>query len=160
MRILLIEDDANKAEQIGTFVGSVVPGAQIELRRSFQSGLKDAILGRFDAVLLDMTMPSYEVGPREPGGRERRYAGREILRQLDRRSTKAAVIVITQYEQFEENGDTVTLAELVSELKADYPQIFRDAVFYQAANTGWMEQLKSHLFALGGFVDHTSMPSR
>lgn len=142
MRILLIEDDSNKAEQIASFVSLISPNALMVTRRSYQSGLRDAILDRYDIVLLDMTMPSYEVGPREAGGRERRYAGKEILRQLARRGKRLPVIVITQYEQFEENGEIVTLAELIEELRAAYSENFVDAVFYQAANTSWMDRLR------------------
>lgn len=153
MRILLIEDDQNKCEQIARFVGAELPDAELVIRHSFQSGLKEAILCTPNLVLLDMTMPSYEVGPREPGGRERRYAGREILRQLSRRGIRVQVVVITQYEQFEEDGDTVRLPELVAELKAEYPEIFIDAVFYQAANTTWVGQLRALLTGLGGLHD-------
>ena len=145
MRILLIEDDQNKCEQIARFVGEEFLDAELVIRRSFQSGLKEAILSTPDLVLLDMTMPSYEVGPREPGGRERRYAGREILRQLLRRGIRVRVVVITQYEQFEEGGETVRLPELVAELRAEYPENFIDAVFYQASNTTWVGQLRALL---------------
>lgn len=149
MKILLIEDDANKADQIAAMVAAEVPSAAFTIKRAFQSGLKEAIIERPDLILLDMTMPSYEVGPREPGGRERRYAGREILRQLDRRSIDIPVIIITQYEQFEENGETITLEELTTELQRDYRHNFIAAVFYQAANTEWMSRLKT-LLALQG----------
>lgn len=149
MKILLIEDDPNKAEQIGNFVVGVLPHSEMVIRRAFQSGLRDAVLVAYDAILLDMTMPTYEIGPREPGGRERRYAGREILRQLDRRSIQIPVIVITQYEQFEESGETVTLSELINQLRGDYPAIFLGAVFYQAANTSWMGQLRDLLTSIG-----------
>jgi DNA-binding NarL/FixJ family response regulator len=151
MHLLLIEDDPNKAEQIGNFITSIYPNACMTVCRAFQSGLREAVQGTYDVILLDMTMPTYEVGPREPGGRERRYAGREILRQLERRSRKVQVVVITQYEQFEENGEIVTLSELVGFLKRDYSDIFTGAVFYQAANTSWMDQLRSILLKLGGF---------
>lgn len=87
-------------------------------------------------------MPTYDVGPREPGGRDRRYAGREILRQLSRRRSALAVVVITQYEQFEENGVSVTLSELVAALESEYPSNFRGAVFYQAGNVAWMDELR------------------
>lgn len=155
MKILLIEDDVNKAEQITGFLGGIGPHYEPVVRRAFQSGLREAILGEYQVILLDMTMPTYEVGPREPGGRERRYAGREILRQLDRRSLPTPVIVITQYEQFEENGETVTLAELVGQLREDYPAIFAGAIFYQAANTSWMDQLRSLLSDIEARRDQT-----
>jgi CheY-like chemotaxis protein len=153
MRMLLIEDDVNKAEQIAGFVGATFPDWELVVRRAFQSGLKEAIINPPQVILLDMTMPSYEVGPREAGGRERRYAGREILRQLSRRSISVPVIVITQYEQFEEEGEIVALAELVAQLRAEYPVNFVDAVFYQAANASWMERLKTLLLMQEGDGD-------
>lgn len=153
MRILLIEDDQNKCDQIARFVQSEYPEVEFIIKRSFQSGLKEAILSTPDLILLDMTMPSYEVGPREPGGRERRYAGREILRQLSRRNIKVRVVVITQYEQFEENGEIVRLPELVAVLKSEHPDNFIDAVFYQAANTTWVGQLRALLTGLGELHD-------
>jgi len=64
MRILIIEDDANKAEHIRACVTSRSTVSEVEVRRSFQSGLREAIVSEYDLILLDMTMPSYDVGPR------------------------------------------------------------------------------------------------
>jgi CheY-like chemotaxis protein len=142
MRILLIEDDANKADQIMTMLPKLCDAPETEVRRSFQSGLKEAVLGSYDVVLLDMTMPNYDVTQREPGGKERRYAGKEIMRQIARRQKPLPIIIITQYEQFEENGETIKFPELVKLLKTDFPDNFVGAVFYQAGSIAWADELK------------------
>lgn len=150
MRILLVDDDENKAREISAFVTAEFPHDALSIRRSYQSGLKEILVSPPDVVLLDMTMPNYDVGPRESGGRERRYAGKEVLRQIERRHISLKAIVVTQYEQFEEDGIVVTLKELVQQLESDFPSCFLGAVFYQAANTAWMDELRLRLTECGG----------
>jgi len=145
MRILLVEDDINKVAQISEVVRHACPQAEFTVRRSFQSGLREIIEHCPDILLLDMTMPNYDVGAREPGGKERRYAGREILRQIERRKLAPSVIVITQYEQFEENGQQVTLQELISTLHRRFATSFLGAVYYQAGSTDWIDELRRYL---------------
>ena len=145
MRILLVDDDENKAREIGAFVSDAYGPDSLVVRRSYQSGLREILLEKPDLVLLDMTMPNYDVSAREPGGRERRYAGREILRQIERRQIAVPVVVITQYEQFEEDGREFTLAELVATLRQLFPTCFVGAIYYQAGNTAWMTELREYL---------------
>lgn len=141
MQLLVVEDDENKIGEVIRFLNDRYPSMCVSSRRSFQSGLKEIILGKPDLILLDMTMPTYDVSRRQPGGRERRYGGQEILRQMQRRGIQIPVIIITQYEQFEEAGIQVTLNEFRRRLKEAFPMFFRDAVFYQASGIEWMERL-------------------
>lgn len=150
MRLLLIDDDDNKVQQISAYVIQEQPAWNVDIRRSFQSGLRAIVTERPHIVLLDMTMPTYDVGTREPGGTERRYAGREILRQMERRALKIPTIVITQYEQFEEDGREMTLEELTSILHSRFPGCFFGTIFYQASGTSWMVSLRQMLVTLSG----------
>jgi CheY-like chemotaxis protein len=150
MKALLVDDDKNKIEQIKGFVSERFPHILLAIKTSFQSGLKEIVLRPPDILLLDMTMPNYDVTEREPGGRERRYAGREILRQMQRRGLRVPVILVTQYEQFEEDGRLFPLSELVVTLQKDFPECFSGGVFYQAANTEWMSGLADLLGKIGG----------
>jgi DNA-binding response OmpR family regulator len=143
MRLLLVDDDPNKTRQIRGFVQEEFAYFRIEERRSFQSGLKEALLNPPDILLLDMTMPTYDVSGKETGGIERRYAGKEILRRLHRKHSATTVIVVTQFERFGEGEDLVTLDELRDELLSEFPRVFRGAVFYQAANAEWKVQLRN-----------------
>jgi CheY-like chemotaxis protein len=113
-----------------------------------------------DVLLLDMTMPNYDVSDEEAGGRERRYAGREILRQIKRRGYRIHVIVVTQYEQFEEDGQQVPLSELTATLHKAYSDCFVGAVFYQAADISWMTELRKHLLKLENAGDEYSLFDR
>lgn len=150
MKVFLVEDEENKAENISSFLNEQFPSFLIESFRSFQSGLKAIVTGDPGLVLLDMTMTNYDVGQREPGGRERRYAGREILRQIRRRKIQVPVIVITQYERFEEEGREVDIETLRKEMKGSYPDNFIDALYYNASTTHWMEELSNHIHEITG----------
>lgn len=141
MRMLVIDDDENKLRHILSLLRNTFPDLTIEDRRSYQSGLKALLQEPPDLLLLDMTMPTFDVGSREKGGRERRYAGQEILEELDRKEINLPVIIVTQFEQFGDGKDKVTLQELKEQLAASYPTHYLDTVYYQAANSRWMGEL-------------------
>jgi len=142
MKVYIVDDEEGKAQNINDFMRRVVPECQIEIYRSFQKGLRALITSPPDLLLLDMSMPTYEVGPRESGGRDRRYAGREIVRQLKRKNLSIPVIVITQYEQFEEGGKDVDLNTIRNNLLQKFPDNFVDAIYYNASDSQWMLTLE------------------
>ncbi len=148
MKILLVEDDLNKARHIASTIQENIKGAEIIERHSYQRGLKTALEDAFDVVLLDMTMSTFDVQPDEEGGRNRPFAGRQILRKLQRRNVKASVIVVTQFETFGDGPERMTLQELNAELNRDFPEIYLGVVFYQAAQSTWVKVLVKYLSAL------------
>jgi len=84
MKILLIEDDEEKAAILAEFIKVEFPSIEIDLARSFGSGLRSLMKGAFvyRLLLLDMSMPIYDVTPTEPGGgKPESFAGSEILAQ-------------------------------------------------------------------------------
>lgn len=149
MKVLLIDDDPNKIRQLRGFLETLFPSATVEERRSFQSGLKAALLDKPDVLLLDMTMPTYDVAGKETGGYERRYAGYEILRRLKRKRQTVPVIVVTQFERFGEGADLMTLAELSKKLVDEFGNQFVDAIFYQAADAQWRTDLQRAIEKIG-----------
>ncbi|MCL4207656.1 MAG: hypothetical protein KJ000_34670 [Pirellulaceae bacterium] len=143
MRILLVDDDENKISQVLPHVRRIRPNDDVEVRRSYQSGLREVVVRPPELLLLDMTMPTYDVQQGKPGGRERRYAGREILRQMKRRGICVPTIVITQYERFEEDGREITLIELARILHEQFPGLYCGIVYYQASGGNWPDELQS-----------------
>jgi len=92
---------------------------QVVCARSFNSGLKSLAVGakRFDLVLLDMTMPTYDVTPSEPtGGSIEHFAGRDLLAQMKLRQIDISVAVITMFVSFGEGSKKMSLANLSQEL--------------------------------------------
>lgn len=145
MKVLIVEDDNNKISQLMQLLRDVLPSVQPRVARSLQSGLRDVRENEFDLVLLDMTLPTYDIGPDEPGGSTHPFGGREFLRQLKRFKISIPVIVITQFETFGSGPDTTTLKELDEELRRDHASVYRGSVYYHAAIQSWKDQLKALL---------------
>lgn len=143
MNFLIVEDDEFKRGRIKTFLSEVYKKANIEERASYQSGLEALIKLKFDIVILDMTMPIFDVSPAEDGGRPQPYAGKKILQQMKRKGIETPVVTVTQFDRFDEGNNTKTLAELNKELQKEFSGIYKGSVFYHASQDRWREQLKS-----------------
>jgi DNA-binding NarL/FixJ family response regulator len=143
--VLVIEDDPNKLVQITSFLRAERPKWIVEERHSYQSGLKAALLHRPTVLLLDMTMPTYDDAGQESGGRERRYAGEQILMYLQRKKLVSAAVIVTQFERFGDDSEQVTLVELSQRLQKSFPQLYKGTVFYQAAGSAWRSELSALL---------------
>ncbi|HYH07228.1 MAG TPA: response regulator [Thermoanaerobaculia bacterium] len=148
MKVLIVDDDDHKRLQIGGSVRAAMPTAVIVEARSYQSGLRALLAAAYDLVVLDMTMPSYDVTTEDDGGRTQAYAGREILKQMDARGISAPVIVVTQFERFG-GADGLSLEELHVQLLRDHASSYKGAVFFDAASPLWRAALVNRLASLG-----------
>jgi len=142
MKILLIEDDLNKSKQIVDFFHEDFPGGEIELRRSYQSGLKEIFFNSYDIILLDMQLPNFDIKSGEDGYRFRKLAGMDILREIQRKRKQYKVIIVTQFETFGENESYIELNDLKKMIKDQYGNLYIDTVFYSANQSIWKKQLK------------------
>jgi CheY-like chemotaxis protein len=141
-RILLIDDNPRKSRQLVDFLTEATDAEVVE-KRSYQSGARAALLENNDLIIVDMTMPTFDVRGKETGGRERRYAGRHLLRQLQRKHLTTPTIVVTQFEQFGEGAELVTLDELRVQLAQEFPTCYMQAIYYQPADSRWREELRA-----------------
>src|SRR5437870_2531438 len=116
MKLLIIEDDENKRSEILSFLLRDMPQASVETAYSVHGGLGKLLDSSYDLVLLDMTMPTFDITAEEAGGRPQAYGGRAILRQMDRRKITTPVVIVTQFDRFGDAEDALTLHELNSEL--------------------------------------------
>jgi len=142
MRILIVEDDLNKLRHLEQCLVTAYPHAEIIRARSYQSGLKSALSVTPSFIVLDMTLPTYDVSTTESGGRPRPFAGREILSEVARKVGRGKVIVVTQFETFGEGTQKKTLAELDAELQAAFPELYIGAVYYHPAQSEWETSLR------------------
>lgn len=148
MNILVVEDDENKRNQLTEFLNSEFPSAALQTAHSLQSGLRAIICGGVDLVLLDMTMPTFDIGENEDGGRPQAYAGREILRQMERREINIPVIVVTQFDRFGEGNDILGIEELDEQLFKEHRGMYGGAVYYDVTLGGWKEKLADKIIEL------------
>ncbi|HYE62943.1 MAG TPA: hypothetical protein VD997_13185 [Phycisphaerales bacterium] len=142
MKVLVVEDDLPKLRQITDLVRAELGDAEIAQRRSYQSGLEQIVETVPDLVLLDMTMPTFDVQDGAPGGRPRAYAGREILAEVVRMGIRTKVIIVTGFESFFAPGEgRITLPELKVLLEKQFAGTYIGTVYYSASEAGWRAEL-------------------
>lgn len=142
MRILIIEDDPNKLKQIILFVNENYPDIEIESSKSYQSGLKSIFLNKYDLILLDMSLPTYDISSGEDGYRFRKLAGQEILSELKRRKKNEKIIIVTQFETFGEGDNYIELKDLRKKMKLEFSDNYIGTVYYNPAQSEWKSKLK------------------
>ncbi|MEO8467739.1 MAG: hypothetical protein ABI640_20635 [Gammaproteobacteria bacterium] len=146
MKVLLIDDDPDKRDRIAALVREVTGmGTVIDPAESLRSGLRKLLSpDKFDLVLLDMSMPSFDIGSHEPeGGSPESFAGRDLLEQMRLRGISTPTVVVTQYRMFDRGS--VTLENLDAEFSAKFSEFYRGAVYYNSATEGWRKQLTTYL---------------
>jgi DNA-binding NarL/FixJ family response regulator len=151
MQILLIEDDAEKLRHIFEFLSESFPGSKIDVAKSFDSGLRMVIseATAIDVVLLDMSMPTYDISLREPtGGVPESFAGRELLAQMKLRSIQTPTIVVTMFDSFGEKPNRISIEQLKADLKERFSPPYRDLVYYNSRQEGWRDALKESISRL------------
>ena len=141
MRVLVVEDDENKRQQLVRHLLGLCAATDVVQKRSYQSGLRGIVAGGFDRILMDMSMPTYDKSENESGGRFRPFAGREIMEQMDRRGLRTPVIVVTQFETFGEGESRMSIRELEAGLRHNYPEVFHGIVYYNPALKNWSDVL-------------------
>jgi len=141
-RILLIEDDEYKCKSILCNLEEHFPSVPVDVERSYHSGLKAIFTAIHDIIILDMTLPTYDISADEMGGPFRAFAGIEILNEMKRRKLSPHVVVVTQFDAFGSGKDIITLVELNMRLEAFAPT-YLGTVFYNPATSKWREELIS-----------------
>ena len=145
MRILFVEDDDNKRRRVSEYLTEILENATIDNERSLQSAIRSMRANPYSLIVLDMSLPNYDPGPDEPGGKPQIFGGREFLRQMDRFDVNIPVIVITQYPAFGRGANSLELSDLDSELREDHKGVYRGAIYYNSAIQDWMWKLKELL---------------
>jgi CheY-like chemotaxis protein len=143
--ILLVEDDENKRSQIVQFIQSTWTNAGIEAASSFQTGLRTLKEGNFTFVILDMTLPNYDVGSEEDGGELRQLGGQEFLRRMKRGRLLVPTVILTQYETFGSGRDRVDLESIRALLQNMYGNFCRGVIYYNSALDSWKQELKDSI---------------
>lgn len=139
-KILLIEDDENKRKDIMDFLTERYPGKTTKLAMSFNTGVRMAMSGDYDLMLVDMTLPKFD---KDKGSNERTLhnGGELLIAYLLNLGITIKSIVITQYDNF---GDE-TLGTIDNRLKVDCSDSYVGAVKYNSSEDGWKYELNKFI---------------
>lgn len=143
-KILLVEDDPNKVKQIVEYLNSEkhqLPSFDLEIKKSFQSGLNAILYNKFDLILLDMSMHTFDRTINEPGGEHMQFAGEDILKEMYWNDIPTKAIIVTQYDIIGEKS----LSELKDYWQREFTDIYVGTVFYGVDESNWKPELLKFL---------------
>jgi CheY-like chemotaxis protein len=150
LQILLVEDEDPKRTHIARFLEQWSEDIELHIAKSVNSALDSIDESRPDLLLLDMSLPTFDIGDGESGGRPQGFGGIEVLRQITMADIVCPTVVITGYEAFlREAGKPVELSQLREELRAEFPHLFRGILHYNSTVDGWKIELLRTLEDLG-----------
>jgi CheY-like chemotaxis protein len=151
MRILLVEDEEPKQRHICAFFAERHNEVQVTIARSVNAALDALEKGMPDLLLLDMSLPTFEITQGETGGRPQGFGGLEIVRTMAMNDWDCPTLIITGYEAFpSDSGEQVQLAVLETELKSTLGESFLGVLHFNSALDDWKAELSSELEALSG----------
>jgi CheY-like chemotaxis protein len=145
MNILLVEDEDPKLAGIQKFLKDFGGHLSLEVARSVKAGLESLQLRLPDVLILDMSLPTFDITAIEPGGRPQGFGGIEIIRYLDSLDAQVPTIVVSAYEAFAKDGKNIDLRALEIELVRDFPQLVKGVVYFNPLQADWSGSLRSLL---------------
>lgn len=147
MRILIVEDERGKENNITNFILEVFNNAVVEVRHSVTTGIIAIRQFDFDYVLLDMSLPLFDFDDMKysEGNEFETFGGNAVLDEIDRLEKKCKVIVVTAFDILGEGDRQIALSQIETQLNTRYPDNFIGTVFYKSSKIEWKEELEHYL---------------
>ena len=136
-RILVVEDDEYKASDIIKTAQSVLNGVAIERAASVTSALTMIHDHTFDLVILDMSLPTFDISGPGGGGSPEGQGGIEVLRLARRVKNQSKFVVVTQYPDIEVEGREVSLSLAAAKLSQTFKLQVLGCLLYDFDDDEW-----------------------
>lgn len=150
MKVLFIEDEQSKERQIFEFMNSFNSNIEITTEKSLMSGIRKIQTEFFDLILLDMSLPLYDLGSDIDEINEfEAFAGIDILEEMFRIDYSGKVIVITAFDIIEDDSKKLSLEQLDRQMKKDYPRLYEGCIHYNSSSLEWKRELEIMIMGLG-----------
>jgi len=145
MKILLVEDEVHKRDEVLACVRSVL-GVEPDISDSVSSAVLKVIDEQYDLILLDMALATYgEAAEDNLKGHDQAQGGIEVLRALKMAGRKSDIVIITQYPDFSIGGVKVKLKDSKDLILSRYGQVVVGTVLYHYKTPSTIDKLASIL---------------
>lgn len=145
MRVLLVEDEVHKKEEISQCVRDTL-GISPEVVDSVRNAVLSVMASDFDLIILDMALPTFSVdGEEKSKGHDQAQGGIEVLRALKSKTKAAKIIIVTQYPDFPIAGKKVKLKDAKQVISEKYGQAILGAILYRYKSKEVNQKLASIL---------------
>lgn len=143
MKILVVEDEENKAKHILAFLNELVNANEVDIAKSYMSALMMLKKNKYDFVILDMSLPLNDNNYVQEDFNT--FAGLEILDELKRKQRLERVIVFTAFDILGENEKRISLSELDESMKMKYSENYIGCVHYNALSLEWQSEINKKM---------------
>lgn len=143
LNFLIIEDNRSKLKQIKAFILENYHETSVHDALSYTAGLRRLYAEKWDLILLDMSLPVYDISQQETGGDKKSIAGKEIMKRMIHRRIIIPTIVITQFDTFGDNE--ISINRLNQEFSEDMCEVWRGTINYEDSTNQWQIELKKLL---------------
>lgn len=144
-KILIVEDNEYKRTRIKELIYSEFPDCEISECYSFTSAWKLISNSRFDLLLLDMSLPTFDKTDSDPGGVFRVFGGKELARKIKKRGLPTKFLFITQYKSFSDSTSSLSFEGLKEELLTQYENECLGFILYSNTVSEWREDLITYI---------------
>ena len=146
MKILFIEDEIVKQNDILKYLNEELLQRDIEVVHSLMGGMLALGKSAYEMVLLDMSLPLYDLNGEDEGINEfEAFGGIEILDEIQRKELSVKVLVITAFDVIEDDTKKIQLKQLDQQMKANYTDIYLGCIHYDQSSLEWKAEVKKYI---------------
>ncbi|AVI32425.1 MULTISPECIES: response regulator [Acinetobacter calcoaceticus/baumannii complex] len=144
--IYIVEDSDLKIQKIESFLlDNGYTKDQINIYRSYQSGVQAILKNPPDLVILDMSIPTFDKSIDSREGRARPLGGYDVMKKILFKQINTKVIVLTQLEFFGEGVEKISFEQLKTKCAENFSDIFLDCIYYSPTESSWCKSLLMYL---------------
>lgn len=144
--IYIIEDSDLKIQKIVSFLlNNGVSENQIQIFKSYQTGVQAIFNAPPKLVILDMSIPTFDKSINSREGRLRPVGGYDVMKKIAFKKIRTKVVVLTQLEFFGEGRERKSFEQLRTKCFQNFPEFFLDCIYYSPTETSWAKTLLKYL---------------
>lgn len=136
-KILIVDDDNYKRNNIISLLQNMSEDFVIKDEKALNPGLCKLFEEDFDIVLLDMSLPMFDLSESK---NFESFGGLTFLEEMKRKKSLIPTIIITQYEIFGE-GSSQRTSNDIDEMCKEKFRNYKGLIVYSSSNSDWKEVL-------------------
>jgi|GEM_PF-1145817 response regulator receiver domain protein (cheY-like) len=145
MEVLFIEDENVKQCSIVSYLKKDLGIKNVSVAQSLMGGILALKNTEFKMVLLDMSLPLYDVnGEDEDLNEFEAFGGIELLDEIDRKELPVKVLVITAFDVIEDDTKKINLEQLDEQMKEKFPRYYLGCIHYDESSLEWKADLSRY----------------
>lgn len=136
-KILIVDDDNYKTSNIVQLLNKMNIELEITIEKALNPGLRKICQENFDIVILDMSMPIFNLSE---SSNFNSFGGITFLEEMKRKKISIPTIIVTQYQIFGE-GSSQKTSDSIDKMCQENFQNYKGLIIYSSLESNWKEKL-------------------